>query len=591
MFTGTKVFEIRAVLPLIAVVSSALLVSCSSSHDSKIAGKTTVPTIACNNLAAQLSSLPNTTIDSVALDAGGVVDATYPDAGPKPENCVVSGTIGAYTSVYPNPDTGSNQYGTRFELRLPTQWNGRFYFQGGGGNDGVLVPATGQIPGLTPQFGIAHETPALWRGFAVVSTDGGHRSGDTQDAFIKGGFWIDPTARITYGYAAIGQVTPIAKQIINTYYAHKPTYSYFLGCSKGGQEAMQAALKYSDQFDGIVAGDPGFRLPHAALAHPWIVQTLAPLALANNPADLDANGNPLLYHAFSSSDLELVRAGVVQACDALDGVADGMILNVAACAGKFDPTTLQCAGSKSDSCLSFDQASAVRKIFDGVKAADNSALYASFPYDTGISSFAGWPLVYLGAQPGSNSALLMLIGQASGSYIFSTPPDPPFSLFTVNPDQYAQAIKATSGDYTVSAVDFMEADSTNIDAFKQRGGKAIYFHGVSDPIFSANDTIDYYQKLSTAYGNKAADFARLFLVPGMNHCAGGDYATDYFDPLDAIVNWVENGKAPDSIIAKPMDTASSKLAAGTQRPLCAYPKYAKYKGSGDVADAANFICE
>lgn len=583
--------QVSGILGILGILGISLM-SCSSSHDGNHGGNTPTkfePAISCDALASKLS-IANAAIESVALDAGGVIDSRYPDAGLKPENCVVTGIIGAYTSTYVNPDTGSNEYGTRFELRLPTEWNGRFYFQGGGGNDGVLVPADGQVPGETPQFGTSHGTPALWRGFAVVSSDGGHHSGDALDAFLKGGFGIDPSARIAYGYASIGQVTPTAKQIINTYYGHNPTHSYFLGCSKGGQEAMQAALKYSDQFDGIVAGDPGFRLPHAALAHPWIVQALAPVALAIQPTDLDVNGDPLLYNAFSSADLELIRGGIVRACDAMDGISDGIIFNVNACAGAFDPTELQCPSGKDETCLSIDQITAIRNIFDGVKASDGTPLYASFPYDAGISSFAGWPLVYLGIQPGYNSALMVLIGQASGSYIFNTPPDPQFSVFDADPDQYAQSIVATSEDYAVSSVDFMEADSVDLDAFKSRGGKAIYFHGVSDPIFSANDTIDYYRKLLAAYGDATIDFARLFLVPGMNHCAGGDYATDSFDSLDAIVNWVENGTAPDAMLAKPLDAASTKLAGGTTRPLCAYPKYAKYSGSGDVADAANFNC-
>lgn len=590
--TRARVSAAKVAARVITAASAVILAACSASHDSKIAAtsQTIAPAIACSKLQAQLV-LPGTTIDSVELDAGGAIDPNYPNAGPKPENCVVTGTIGAYTSAYTNPDTGSNAYGTRFELRLPKQWNGRFFYQAGGGTNGFIDDPVGKIPGQQATItGASPQTPALWRGFAVVSSDSGHNSGTNRDASVLAGFGVDPTARINFGYASIGQVTPVAKQVIQTYYAQKPKYSYFLGCSKGGQEAMQASQKYGDQFDGIVAGDPGFHLPHAAIADAWSTQALAAVVQADDPTSLDSNGKPLLYKAFSSSDLDLLRVGVLNACDTLDGVADGMIFNTGACAGKFDPTILQCAGAKTDSCLTAAQVSAVEKIFGGAKAADNSALYASFPYDTGAGGFNGWTLWKLGYLIGSNSALSATLVTGSSAYVFSTPPNPAFDIFSANLDQLAQSFNATAGDYTVSAVDFMEAASTDLDALNKHGGKIIYFHGGSDPIFSMNDTVDYYNKLTTAYGPTTSNFARLFLVPGMNHCLGGPYATDYFASLDAIVDWVENGKAPDVLTAQVGDPSSSKLPAGITRPLCAYPKYAHYKGSGDINNAASYSC-
>lgn len=574
----------------IAAISIMLLASCSSSHDEKIAATVIKPAVTCSSLVSQLS-LPNTIIESVELDAGGGIDSGFPNAGPKPENCVVTGKIDAYTSAYTNPDTGSNAYGTRFELRLPTQWNGRFFYQGGGGDDGYLVPATGVITGQPALSLTQTQTPALWRGFAVVSSDGGHRSGDTQAAYFLGGFGVDPKARVNYGYASIGQVTPVAKQIIAQYYATKPAHSYFLGCSKGGQEAMVVTQKYGDQFDGVVAGELGFHIPHATLAMAKTTQVLADVVRTSDPSAVDSNGNLLISNAFSSVDLVLLRQGVLQACDALDGLTDGMIFNTAACAGKFDPATLQCSGAKTDTCLSAEQVTAVRKIFDGAKFSDGSAAYAAFPYDTDMDGFMGWTAWNLGFPGAENSAYNVSYGQ-SAAYVLSTPPNPSLDMFTLNIDQFAQTIKATSGDYNVSAVDFMDADSTNLDTFKKNGGKIIYYHGGSDPVFSMNDTIDYYNQLSSAYGSDTSNFARLFLVPGQNHCVGGAYTTDYFDALDAIVNWVEKDQAPDAMIARPeAQPSESKLLANMTRPLCAYPKYAQYKGSGDVNDAANFSCK
>jgi feruloyl esterase len=550
------------------------------------------PAVACEQLAAQLA-FPDTTIDSVSLDKGGRRNSQFPDAGPAPENCVVEGTIDAYTSAYTNPDSHSNQYGTRFELRMPTQWNGRFFYQGGEADDGYVAAAWGMVLSTlgqpTPQI------PALWRGFAVVTSNGGHENSlrsehDAQWAVKREAFGIDPRARITDAYASIGQVTPVAKQIVAQYYGEKPAYAYFVGCSKGGQEAMEASQRYGDQFDGIAAGDPGLHLPRVAIAAAWNTQALAAVAHASHPWATGASGHPLLYKAFTPSDLDLVQKGVLQACDALDGASDNMIFNAAACAGKFDPSSLQCAGRKLRSCLSADQVTALHKIFGGPKASDGSALYNSFPYDTDMSSYNGWIRFELGSPWGFNNAFNTTMEQEAAAYIFSTPPDPALDMFTVDIDQLAQSITATSGDYTVAAVDFMDSDSTDLDTFRNRGGKIIYYHGGSDPDFSANDTVDYYKALSAAYGGATPDFARLYLVPGMNHCFGGDYATDYFDVLAPLVDWVESGKAPDSIAAQPSHPQSSKLPAGTSRPLCAYPSYARYSGSGAVTDAASFSC-
>lgn len=582
-----------------AIAIAAALCACSSSQG--VAGSSSTgqggassaaqyqPAISCTDLVQQLS-LPDTTISSVELDSGGTTNSSYPDAGPEPENCVVEGEIGAYSGVT-DPNTGSDQYGVKFELRMPTSWNGRFFYQGGGGTDGEVLAADGLIPsqaGSVPAvqgFGSSAQTPALWRGFAVVSTDAGHDSSN-----LESGFGVDPQARINYGYASIGLTTAVAKQIIETYYGQAPLHSYFLGCSKGGQEAMQAMQKYGAQFDGIVAGDPGFHLPHASIGEVWNTQALAVAARANAPLAVDLKGDPLLYYSFSTADLNLIVQGVLKACDALDGVADNMIFNTQACIGRFNLASLLCSGKKTASCLSQAQVTAAQAVFGGAKDKAGNALYAGFPYDSGISSTWGWPGWDIGTLPVLiNDALNTILGAGSAHYIFSTPPASSLDIFTLDIDAYAQSIYATSGDYTVSAVDFMEATSTDLSAFAGHGGKIIIYHGESDPVFSMYDTIAYYNALVMAYGSGAQNPAELFLVPGMNHCAGGDYAADTFDTLDAIVDWVENGQAPTQLIAAPGQPSTSKLPAGTTRPLCPYPQYASYQG-GDVNDASSYAC-
>ena len=531
-----------------------------------------VPITSCASLAAL--SIPHTEITDVALVA----------AGSMPENCVIHGEIEARTGVT-NPDTGSNAYGTRFELRLPTEWNGRFFYQGGFGTDGVVADAGGVIVG-------SRQPPALQQGFAVVSSDGGHASSP-----LQAGFGVDPQARIDVGYRSIGQVTPVAKSIIAAYYGAPPHHSYFLGCSKGGQEAMQASQRYGDQFDGVVAGDPGFNLPRAALAEAWDTQAFAVAAQLVSPGAVDGDGNPLLSVSFSPAALQLVADGVLEACDALDGLQDHMIFNVAACAGAFQLAALQCSGVPQDTCLAPAQVAALLKVFSGAKDSQRRPLYSDWPYDSGMAS-SGWALWKIGQPTGAavNNALNVTLGLSASRFLFNTPPDPGLSQFTVDIDAFARAITATGVDqttgvaYPTSAVDFMTADSTALDAFKNHGGKLILYHGVSDPVFSANDTVRYYGDLTAAYGSSTRDFARLFLVPGMNHCFGGDYTVDSFDPLAPIVSWVEQQQAPDALLAEPLSPSTSRLPAGTRRPLCPYPDYARYDGTGDVNSAASFRC-
>jgi len=541
-------------------------------------------------------ALENTVITETKWFPAGVKSPwLFPAAGPTPAHCMVIGEINGRSGVT-NPDTGSDHYGVRFRLALPDSWNGRFFYQGGGGADGYLNGGAG----LTPSQAKATQIPALWRGYAVVTSDGGHDSGITPLASTLAGFGVDPIARIDYGYASIGQVTPIAKALTTDYYHRPIDRSYFVGCSKGGQEALQTSQRYGDQFDGIIAGDPGYRLPHAAVAEAYITQTLATAAAEFAPGQVDqSSGEPLLSAALPRADLNLVIQGVLKACDGLDGLQDGMIFNPQACAGRFDPVSLQCPGAKNASCLAPAQVTALQKIFGPIAGADGSIVYPNWPYDTGLIStgIGGWTTWRLGVYGlPVNLAFNTTLGQSSLSYVFSTPPDPSFDIFSIDLATLEQSIYATGTDpvtgvvYNTAPVDFMEATSTNLDALHGHGGKLIVYHGESDPIFSMNDTVAYFDRLNSAYGASTADFARLFLVPGMNHCLGGKYSANSFDSLTALVDWVENSKAPDSMIASPgNDPGVAYLPLTLTRPLCAYPKYAAYQG-GDPNSAASFAC-
>lgn len=583
------------------------------------------PAIPCSQLLAM--DFPNTQIiEATFIPANTVISSSVPSAGYLPAHCLVRGIVGARTGApAPAMDQWGNlngsvqsdaNYGIEFELRMPTAtWNGDFFFTGGSGNDGVVTEAVGATLG----GGTAY-LPALYQGFAVITQNSGHSSGTAADEFGPGpdqnnGFGYDLAARNDYGFQQTGTLTPIAKAIVAAFYGIAPVYSYYLGCSNGGREAMVASQQWGDMFDGIVAGDPGFRLPHAAIAEAWDTQQFASAAQAvgNGQDPPDGNGNPSLSLAATPADMALVGNLVLQQCDALDGLVDGMIFSTDACRKAFDPATIaqfQCPTStKTPGCLLPAQIAAIQKVFQGPVDSHGVALYSAWPYDAGIQD-PKWMMWPIGASVpymvGSNLISVPFVAQnttqgaTSAMYLFTTPPDPAMNVFNVSMDDLNAGVNATDSTFAQSAVDYMEATSTNLTKLLSHNGKIIYFHGESDPVFSMYDTVQYYNNLTTAYGPSTPSFARLFLVPGMNHCSGGLHTLDSFDPLTAIVDWVEQGTAPVSMIARnsntglpPADVSSfTVLPVNRSRPLCPYPQYAAYTGGadGNPEVAASFTC-
>lgn len=471
-----------------------------------------------------------------------------------PAHCVVQGEI--------EPRTGADgkHYGTRFEVRLPDEWQQRLMFQGGGGTDGFLANALGTIP--TQE---SSATPALARGYAVVSMDGGH-------ADKSPGFGQDQQARLDFAYAAIGKVTRVAKRLVTRYYTSAPAHTYFMGCSNGGREAMMAAQRYPLEFDGIVAGNPGFRLSRAGLAEMWDTQAFMKIA------PTDDKGRKVLSRAFSDADLKLVSDGVLAQCDALDGVKDGVINDYPAC--RFDPTALQCKAGKAAGCLSGEQVQTLQSVFAGAKNSHGEALYSSWPYDAGIAS-PGWRIWKLGFSQDAEKpdALNATLGAGSMTGYFMTPPEPGFNTLAFDFDRDVARVQQ------VGALN--DATSTLMNTFAARGGKLIVFHGVSDPVFSAHDIMDWFAALARdTHGGDSdarARWARLFMVPGMTHCGGGPAFND-FDPLTAIEQWVERGTAPAFLPAK------GEAFPGKTQPLCAYPAVARFKG-GNPQELTSYRCE
>jgi pimeloyl-ACP methyl ester carboxylesterase len=490
------------------------------------------------------------------------------------EYCKVLGKVNERTGI------DGKTYAISFELRLPVpeSWNKRFMYQGNGGADGSVVPATGGSNDVG-------SNNALKRGFAVISTDAGHNGADPANASFGlnqgSAFGLDPQARYDYGYMATGTMAPIAKDIIEYYYGEKPKYSYHIGCSNGGRHGMVAASRYPDYFDGILVGDPGFNLPKAAVQHAWDVQSFQ---IAN--ADMRA--------AFSTGDLTAVANAILSACDDLDGVADGMVNDMAGCQKVFDLSTTS---------LTANQKTALSRSMGGPKNTANQQLYSDWPYDPGIM-YSGWSFWKLNSPipPWDFYPLIVTMGGGSLSYIFTTPltqtqgtPADLVSFLTnFNFDTDAPKIYATNKTFKISAMKFMtptDVDNPKLKEFRKSGGKMLIYHGQADPVFSVNDTINWYNKLQANYRGHADDFVRLFVIPGMNHCAGG-CATDQFDALSSLMDWVEKGKAPDQLTAS-VNAASYDIPADWSktrtRPLCVWPEIATYKG-GDINSAESFEC-
>jgi hypothetical protein len=465
-----------------------------------------------------------------------------PPAGPGAAQSAT--TLAAYCRldgvIDPRPGTAGATYGIGFALALPESWNGRFLLQGGGGlNGSVQAPVGGSAAG---------GDPGLARGFAVASTDTGHQGRGGFDA----SFMQDQQASLDFAYAAIGRVAEVAKRIVAQHYGKPAARSYFAGCSTGGREAMLMAQRYPTYFDGVVSGAPAMRTSFSGIGDRWVAATL------NEIAPKNPQGLPVTRDALSDADKKTVIDGILNACDAADGIKDGMVFNRQAC--QFDPKALVCKGAKVDGCLTMVQATALAKAFGGPRDSKGRQVYPGFFFDTGIASTQGIPGLLHG---GSN------------------PVGPAFTEIGMDVDGAVDRALADPAESLTATSRWI-----NLNTFSAHGGKLIFWHGLSDPWFSALDTIDYYERMTRANGGpgQVRTWSRLFLSPGMGHCGGGPATLDTFDALTAVVDWVEQGVAPASL------TATGRAFPGRSRPLCAYPLHAHYNGQGNPEDAANFEC-
>jgi feruloyl esterase len=527
----------------------------------------------CDSLPGQFR-FGETRLDSAAVVAAGPV---VPNGHPVPSHCVVKGQMHARKGA------DGQDYAIGFEMRLPQAWNGRFYYQANGGIDGVVHPALGALGG-------GPITGALAQGFAVISSDAGHAARQNPR------FGAEPQARADYGHQAVAKLTPMAKALIVAAYDKGPDRSYIGGCSNGGRHTMVAAARLSDQYDGYLIGAPGYRLPNAALAQLWAAPQW--LALATPGATTKHPFNPNaqiadLGTALTPPERQLVARSIADRCDALDGARDGIVAHTAACQKAFDlerdvPT---CSGARDGSCLTAAQKRLLAAVHAGGRTPSGQPIYSPFAWDTGISAanWAQWKFV--------NSQAL----DPAAGFIFMTPPRP-LDPFKVDIDDGFKAIFATDATFRESADALMtppgKDNPTNLAALRARGAKMLLYHGVSDAIFSAEDTAAFMRRLDAALGGRSNDFARYFPVPGMAHCSGGP-ATDQFDALTPLVRWVEHGEAPATLAARARGAGNAggvnaevppDWAPTRSRALCAWPLVARYNGSGSLDEAASFQC-
>lgn len=551
--------------------ASALLLSAPTSAlaapptDHVVAPATPGTLLECTSLAD--FAFAATTITQVRVVPAGEV--THAGA-PVGEHCLVQGRMNERVS-----EVDGQAYAIGFEMRLPLDWSGRFLHQGNGGMDGSVAPAFGSITGGQLRSG-------LQQGFAVLSSDAGHNG--AQNPL----FGLDPQARLDYGYQAVGTLTPMAKALIEAAYGRQPDTSYFAGGSNGGRHTMVAAARYADEYNGFLAVAPGFDLPQAAVSQVWGAQQWN--TVATTAGDLQT--------AFTAAERRTVAAAILERCDGIDRLVDGIVADSARCQKFFDvqrdvPT---CDDERDGSCLTRAQKDVIATVFAGARTSDGTPIYPSFPFDAGIANgdWATWELTL--------SALLdpMAVG-----FVFSPTPESPAILADIR--QYALTLdidaKAAGihqeGIGGESPMEFMTPpDPTRLDELRDSGGKMIVVHGASDAVFSVDDTARWFDALDKAHRNKAEQFVRYFEVPGMGHVSGGR-ATDQFDGLGAIVDWVEKGAAPERLIASARGAGNpggvnpevpADWAPDRTRPLCMYPLVARYVG-GDTESADSFACK
>lgn len=459
--------------------------------------------------------------------------------GPQPAHCRVAGVL--------EPEIA-------FEVSLPEKWNGRFYMVGNGGHAGES---------LDDPFRAAQRNDALKSGFAFGQTNTGH------DARKEpGGTFVlsNPQKAIDYAYRAVHVTATTAKAITAQYYAKPVARSYWNSCSNGGRQGLIEAQRYPEDFDGVVANAP------------WVSQTGFTIGAIWNQQAVD--DTPL-----SSAKLDLLASNVMKKCDAVDGLQDGLIDDPRRCDFDASRDVPACPADQSTpECLTAAEADAINKVYRG-------------PWARGKPIFPGFMLgsearaaPLFGGGPPASAWLNLIVPTTAGQeprdfdlaentmrYLVFTPPKPEWDYRTFDFERDPSLLNEWAKK--------VNADSTDLTRFQRRGGKVLMTYGWADQVLQPLMGVNYYEQVTARYGARTQDFFRLFMVPGMTHCAGG-HGTDQFDAVTAVVDWVEKGKAPDWIRASRW--VSNQVVR--TRPLCPYPQVARYSGKGSIDDAGSFSC-
>lgn len=494
----------------------------------------------CNDLTKL--ALPQTEIRTAELNAAGTFKPLHgKPIAELPNFCRVAAVS--------KPSTDSN---IEFEVWMPaTGWNGKFQGVGNGGFAGEIS-----------YEGMAN---AIAHGYATASTDTGHEASGIDASWAL----RHPEKIIDYGHRAIHVTALNAKAMIEAFYGSAPKRSYFNSCSNGGRQALMEAQRYPTDYDGIIAGAPANYWTHLLSNAAWDNQAL----LARQESYIPA------------SKLSAIESAALAACDAADGVKDGVIEDPPRC--HFDPAVLECKGAESDACLTTPQIETLKKLYSGGKTSGGKSVFPGYS-PGGEAEPGGWALWITGSEP--EKSLMFAFGTQFFKNMVFDNSSWDFRTFDVNRDTVAADQKMAS---------VLNANDPDLSAFNKRGGKLILYHGWSDAAIAARATINYYGRVMDKMGaDTTARFVRLFMVPGMEHCGGGAAPDDFGeqgvaegDPnhniSTALEHWVEGGPAPETLIAAKRDQ-NGKVAR--TRPLCAYPAIAQYKGSGSTDDAANFAC-
>jgi hypothetical protein len=445
----------------------------------------------------------------------------------------------------------------KVEIWMPeSDWNGKFQGRGNGGFAGEI-----------DYHGLAM---AVHQGYASAGTDTGHSAGGTDARWA-----LNHPEKITdFGFRAIHEMTLTAKAVMNEFYSHHLQHSYFSSCSNGGRQALMEAQRFPADYDGIVAGAPANYWTHLLTSAVWDAQ-----ATTREPASY-----------IPASKLPAIARAVNDACDAQDGVTDGVLNDPRKC--HFEPVTLLCQSEDADTCLTPPQAEALKKLYAGAHDSGGARIFPGL-LPGAEEGPGGWSLWITGQAPGGS----LLFAFGGGFFANMVYAQPDWNYRAADIGQLAKA-----GDARLAKD--LNATNADLTPFQARGGKLIVYHGWNDPAISALNTIDYFHAVQTAMGHdKVEQFARLYMVPGMQHCDGGPGA-DYFgqdgpSPVStdaehsvqlAVERWVEKSTAPSAIIASRYSGRRGGGSLQMTRPLCAYPQVASYKGQGDSNDAANFLC-